>query len=273
MPEETTADLFPVPELFVPVPGDGAAPPADVRPVFVPEGEDEHFAFRSRDLGPCGRMTGDILVLMVFVSTPAHRWTPAKRKEAETMTASSIRFLKAQARRYDVNLSLSAAYFETSVPMEFTEIGKFNLWYSYLMKNYFHADSMAQLHRYYENRLHKSDTPVVFLFTNENRSFAVNASTKNAPWNEEFCMIFCDSDLQQLELAHELCHQYGAVDLYDYSGEGVAAAAKRIFPGSVMLRVHGSGVEVDDLTAYLLGWTDKLSLKAKLLLAATRGKR
>ena len=53
-------------------------------------------------------------------------------------------------------------------------------------------------------------------------------------------------------------HQYGAVDLYDLSSEGVEEISEQIFPDSVMLRQEGT--EIDELTAYLIGWIDDPSV-------------
>jgi hypothetical protein len=71
-------------------------------------------------------------------------------------------------------------------------------------------------------------------------------------------------------LTHELYHLYGAIDYYDYDGEGVAKAASKYFPKSVMAC---AGNSIDDLTAYILGWTDTLSKKANKFLEAIDGLR
>ena len=272
MPDERDFPGRPVPELYIPAEG---APPAapDPLPAPLPDGEGLHFALRSRDRGPCGRMTGDVMVLMVYVSTPKYPWNEKKEKEVVAKCWRSLWFLEKQAARYHAPLKFSIGCFETSIPMELADTKNYMEWYRYILKNFFSSSNMPELQTYYEQKLNKTDTPVVFLFTNEDRSCAVNSSTNYPNWQEEFCMLFFDGDFRDLELAHELCHQYGAVDLYDYKEEGIAAATRRIFPHSVMLTVTDPLNEVDPLTAYLMGWTDTVSPAAKKLLAEIRDKR
>ena len=69
-------------------------------------------------------------------------------------------------------------------------------------------------------------------------------------------------------LTHELFHQFGAIDLYNQ--EGVEKVALKYFPNSDMLTVSHV---IDDLTAYLVGWTDTLSAKAQKFLKETEGLR
>ena len=107
--------------------------------------------------------------------------------------------------------------------------------------------------------------PMEYSRTNLNRYYHILKNT-----NEEFSVFFCDTDMHYNYLTHELFPQYGAVDYYDYSNEGIERVAKKFFSNSPMLTVTR---EVDELTAYLIGRTETLSLKSGLFLAATVGRR
>ena len=71
-------------------------------------------------------------------------------------------------------------------------------------------------------------------------------------------------------MAHELLHLFGAIDLYDYDNEGVRAIAEQFFPDSVMMKPT---YVIDELTAYLIGWTKQPSPKVLQFLARTKGLR
>jgi hypothetical protein len=92
------------------------------------------------------------------------------------------------------------------------------------------------------------------------RGHARPCSSVNPYWTDEFCVIFCDTDMHDNYLTHEVLHLYGAIDLYDYhEGEGVQRVSEKYFPNSDML---GVSHEVDELTAYLVGWMDDLTWDA-----------
>jgi len=71
----------------------------------------------------------------------------------------------------------------------------------------------------------------------------------------ECCFLFSGS----YALRHEVCHVFGAADLY-YTSE-MTNLAKQYFTDSIM--VDSLSNHIDDLTAYLIGWTDTLSYSAQ----------
>ena len=104
----------------------------------------------------------------------------------------------------------------------------------------------------------------VFLFKKEAVSFASCVCSGNAPE-----AVFMYGKLH-FSVLHELLHLFGAVDLF--YPPPVTKEAVRLFPHSVMYNGADPDCrELDDLTRYLIGWTDQTSPKAMALLRAGAG--
>jgi len=78
----------------------------------------------------------------------------------------------------------------------------------------------------------------------------------------DIAIIYCRStygiSTDQYVISHEMLHQFGAWDLYfgTSQSEEQAAKAKELYPHSVMISTHRNkaDLEVDDLTAWRVGW-------------------
>ena len=246
-------------------------------PFSAVKGQGLHWVEMRRDLGPAAKLVGDIQLLLVFVSTPEHPWSEEEITNFFNIVHTSKDFILDEAERYGVPLSLSAQYFEASIPYEFdgSDLSNIDLsWYWYLVKNYFHTDGMVSMHEAYEERFGKDNTPFLFIFNTPYRNITYSADLLFPNWQEEFSIYYGQQPLRDNLIVHELMHQYGAVDLYDLSSEGVEEISEQIFPDSVMLRQEGT--EIDELTAYLIGWIDdpsELSDDALFFLTLTDGLR
>ena len=227
----------------------------------------EHFALRSRDVGACRKLLGNIRAIVVIVNTPQHPWTQAKRDELNRVSWSSVEYMNKNAQTYHANAHFDFCYLEYTLSGEYDE----NLnWYWEILHDYFHLNSMQEIQDYYTSPADVDEAPVLFMFNSWALSHTYTAYTDYPGWNEEFCVIFCDTKMNDNYLTHELYHQYGAIDLYDYHNEGIYALSRKYFPNSVM---RCEGVEMDDLNAYLIGWTDTLSDKAQRFLKESEGMR
>lgn len=228
-----------------------------------------HFALRGKNRGPSATLKGNVEIIVVRVSTPQHPWTKEQEERLYKVCRSSVDIMNSEARRYGAKLNLSCAYLDVRIPMEFSR-DRNPGWYNWIMRNIFHKESMRALQAHWEAERKKDDTPVMFMFNSWDKSATFLSSTDFPTWDEEYSYIFCDTQMHDNYLTHELLHQYGAIDYYDYANEGVAEVAKKYFPNSDMLTVSH---EIDELTAYLIGWTDELSPKARAFLKETEGKR
>ena len=229
--------------------------------------EKTHFALTARDCGPCKKLLGNVEILLVFVDTPAHPWTQKQKDAVFRVSWSSIDHMHKNAKKYNANLHLTFSYLEFSVSTEFSSD---LAWYWEIIHNVYHENSITQVNARYRRDLGVDDAPMIFLFNSWDLSHTYVCYNDYPGWDEEFCVIFCDTKMNDNYLTHELYHQYGAIDLYDYHGEGIQRLANRYFPNNVMAC---TGVSLDDLSAYLIGFTDKLSDKAKEFLSKIDGKR
>ena len=233
-------------------------------PLFCTGALGEHFALRSRNVGPCGKLLGKVEVLVVFVSTPLHPWTEQKKQEVYRISDSSLNFMRKNAQQYHANVNFDhVGYLDFTVSSE-AGLGGSDDWYWEIIHNVYQENSIAQVYDRYRHDQGVDEAPMIFMFNSWDRSYT------SCGHSEEYCVIFCDTEMHDNYLTHELYHLYGAIDYYDYNGEGVESVAKKHFPNNVMA---GTGSEVDDLTAYLLGWTDTLSSKANQFLRETEGRR
>ena len=230
-------------------------------------GQKEHFALRARDCGPCDKLLGDAYIILAFVSTPQHPWTQTMKDRVGSVSRSSIAIMESEAKRYGARLSLQLGILDFSVPYEY---GKDKQWYKYILDQNYDPPVIAEALDYYRGYLNVDTVAMIFLFNSWDRSYTTCTSRDYPNYSDEYCVIFCDTDMHDNYLTHEVLHLYGAIDYYDYDGEGVQKAAYKYFPDSDMM--YPSHV-VDELTAYLIGWTDTLTYKARAFLAETEGLR
>lgn len=231
---------------------------------FCTNATGEHFALRSRNVGPCGKLLGKVEVIVVFVNTPQHPWTDKKKQEVYRISDSSLNYMRKNAKQYRANVNFDhVGYLEFTVSSEAGFDGGDD-WYWEIIHNVYHENSIAQVYDRYRHDDGVDEAPMIFMFNSWDRSYT------SCGYSEEYCVIFCDTKMHNNYLTHELYHLYGAIDYYDYNGEGVEKIAKKYFPQNVMAC---TGTNVDDLTAYILGWTDTLSRKAQKFLQETEGMR
>ena len=227
-------------------------------------GADGSFVEKAKNVGQCKQLIGDVEILLVFVSTPLHPWTQKQKNAVNAVSFSSVDIMMAEAKRYGADLNLCFGGLDFSIPYEYNKDLK---WYYYILENYFGVASIVDVYNAYRKSLNKDETPIIFLFNSWDVSHTYCSSVDYKGWNEEFCVIFCDTDMHDNYLTHEVMHLYGAIDLYDYCNEGVQRVAEQYFPNSDMLTVSH---EIDELTAYLIGWVKSPSYRAQMFIDETR---
>ncbi|MBR0508632.1 MAG: hypothetical protein IJJ85_00800 [Clostridia bacterium] len=233
----------------------------------------DHFAMRGKNLGPSKTLTGKVELLLVYVSTPQCPWTQEQKDKVHAVSASSVRYMQQEAARYGADLELKIGEFDCDIPLEippFQMTGISTRWYDATLDALFQMHSMDDVQRHYEAKLHMDDTPFLFMFNSWDRSFTINAKNPANESKEEYSVFFCDTDMHDNYLTHELLHQYGAIDYYDYDNEGVKALADKYFPDSLMDEPSHT---IDPLTAYLIGWTDELTPDCIRFLDESQGLR
>ncbi len=222
---------------------------------------ENHAFFREVNQGPCRRMRGNVFVEMVFVEDQVNSWTKEEIDAFFPVYKRAVKGLCKQAQASGVELS-------------FTTVISRHRWQGKLDPNRFYADTLPRLkmdyyrslgygsaEQYTAERKRKYRGDEVAMFFVLERSFRAYACNGE---DVEFCVMTNEND--EHAVAHELLHLFGAADLYyPYQVYGLT---KEYFPNSIMCT--STGMEVDPLTRYLVGWDRKPAPKAEEYLFKVR---
>lgn len=221
----------------------------------------DHCYMSRRDYGSSRTLTGDVKLLLVFVNDSSSSWSEGEISNFFNAVYRDCDDLERQAAEWGTYLNFEYGYFEVTVPQS-----EENRSFNYLMEDFFHRTDhdLDALENYYETQSGADDAPLLFVYNREGRSNCYVGSRENN-WMNEYPTYYAKSMGSELSITHELLHLYGASDYY----YPVLAdeTADRYFPNASM-RVGGT--EVDDLTAYIIGWTDYLTDTAQWFLYDTR---
>lgn len=211
-----------------------------------------NFFLAGRDAGASRRLRGKVALLAVFLKRRPEDWPEARKQAFFRAINESQSFLKSEAGKYHVPLETTGYHFEVDVPADAEPKDGFRL-----IKDYFQAEDMESLQKSYEKMLHVDEAVFLLLFDFDGRSFAMKQDKCDPNPRQELSVVFfVGDDEEELSFAitHELLHQFGAVDFY--FPRRVKEAAAQYLPDNVM---RSRCYVVDDLTAYLVGWREKLS--------------
>lgn len=221
----------------------------------IPAEYASHYYLGFMESGYCEEMTGDIVIYFLYVNDPDSSWTEEEKAEAEEELINALSTLKSEAATYGVDLALRAAFNTVSIDVEFQKNSKG--WQEEAMRQ---AELQAAYkdQRKLEEAFGADQVPVVFLVDEDGRSYA---SVREISSGFESVTIL---QKDYYAIRHELCHVFGARDLY-FPRETVEAA-NLYLPNAIMNDSHG---DVDALTAFAIGWLDTLTPEAKAFLDAT----
>ena len=217
---------------------------------------------RFKDRGSCRALRGSVAVCAVFVQEPGNVWTEAEIREQQTAQTEALQYLLRQARVYGVPLR-----FRQTVRRMDTQ----RVWAYGDTQNFVAAYIKSEGKRSFRECIAAlsaaagtEQAAFVFLFKKEAVSFASCAYSGDEPE-----AVFMYGKLH-FSVLHELLHLFGAVDLY--YPQPVAKEVSRLFPNSAMFGdASPDRRALDDLTLYLIGWTDRISAGAQALLNAGAG--
>ena len=218
----------------------------------VPGELEEHAFLQSRDLGPCGTLQGDVAATVVFVRDSGSGWTPEEQEAYLRHISAEIEDISHDAalwgRELDLTLDVRECTISGSVAADDAD--------AFLDAILAAAGlPLDGFHSQLEKELDTDQAAVVFVLNKPGRASARMGS------QEEYCFLFEDP----ASFRHELYHLFGAEDLY-YPAE-VTDPARECFTESIMLGDDSD--KVDDLTAYLMGWSNSLSENALAFLNQT----
>lgn len=219
----------------------------------MPDSNAGKWALHAKNEGPCTRLLGKQMIIFIFVSTPKAIWSENAISDFFNVHANkTVTNLQRQAAKYGRSLQLQLRYFHQTLDHEVkaTDYALF----SEVFQKQFHNEDLPHLCEYYTQHFGIDGVGFALVLREGGRSFARSCHTEQAFRNEHVVLrIGRDASNVENTIMHELLHLYGAIDLY--YPEKVAQAAATYYPNSVMY--NPAHAEVDGLTAYLIGWTDK----------------
>ena len=205
-----------------------------------------HYALDARNFGPNRKLQGNVMLYCIFVEQGSNTWSEDEMKEMYAGLWKDTAYIEKQAASYGVDVKFSSMYEKVSVPAGEDD------WYGYLMDNRYNnpAHDLLEVQGYFEKLYCVDSMPFLFYFNVDGRCFCYQ-STRSSGWMNELAVYYPSTMSEDRSIAHELYHLYGAIDLY--YPKVVKEAAQKRFSKSAMI---GGCRDIDELTAYLIGWTD-----------------
>lgn len=225
----------------------------------IPEELTDHVFLNARAAGISSKLVGDVRVIVIFVTNPSSSWTYEEMTKVQTGHEAMTAEILAEAASYGVSLNLSMEYHLATVDMELPDDDT-DAWADTTLASVGLPPSTtasADLEAEYG----VDEAPILFYLNHSGRAYALPYQHGD---HSEYAFFF-NADEGAVRYRHELYHLFGAKDFY-YPAE-VTSAAENYFPNSTML-VSEEAV-TDDLTAYLIGWTDTPSDSALAFLNDT----
>ena len=218
----------------------------------------DHFYLKGRGAGASKALRGRVAVVTVYARRSPKDWGPAMQAKLRSARQAAGELLVAEAARYGVKLELKFYRAEVNLP---ADADPKKLCYLHV-KEAFQNRTMEELQAHYEKTLNVDEAVLLLAVESPGRSYA-SMAWQGFQWKgadlPEMSTVLLRPDTTAHHacylVAHELLHQFGAMDYY--FPEEVATWAKRYFKDSIM--GVGDGMAVDDLTAYLVGWKDTVS--------------
>ncbi len=225
----------------------------------IPEELTDHVFLNARAAGISSKLVGDVRVIVIFVTNPSSSWTYEEMTEVKTGHEAMTAEILAEAASYGVSLNLSMEYHLATVDMELPDDDT-DAWADAALASV-GLPSSATASADLEAQYGVDEAPILFYLNHSGRAYALPYQHGD---HSEYAFFF-NADEGAVRYRHELYHLFGAKDFY-YPAE-VTSAAENYFPNSTML-VSEEAV-TDDLTAYLIGWTDTPSDSALAFLNDT----
>lgn len=227
------------------------------RPEIDPAVKNNYY-LGGKNCGACRALRGKVGIFTCFLITDPADFSEKTRQQYYGVMNEAVRWLETEAKKRGASLEL--------VPYQFTiETGPLKPgWLGFhTIKNYFNATSMEALQKHYEQKMGLDDVVFLLAVDKQDRSYAYQQE-RGTPVNECSTIFRDRNGYHMFTIIHELLHQFGAADLY--FPDRVHTVARRCGLAGVMT---GESFAMDDLTAYLVGWSDTVSHKAYQFLKET----
>lgn len=223
----------------------------------------DNFFLKSRNIGASRKLKGDIEIIVCFMKKRPTDFTDSSKAQFTKGLYTACNWLKSEAESYGAKLTFKYRFYVIDTPIDANPSCGYEL-----IREFFNGQgiSMDQLQNRYENMSGSDESPFILVFDEISRSFAHKQPAQHIIKHED-SIIYKNSNNQfhWSTIAHELLHQFGAIDYY-YPQE-VVDYAKRYIKNSIM----GVGAQnaLDDLSAYLVGIKDTISAASYHFLSET----
>ena len=209
--------------------------------------------------GFCEEMTGTMMVTIVFLSDSISSWDTASIAAAKEQFDQDLPKLESNAETYGAQLDVQITYLESKILQAQDKSDASLFWAKSALDKHGIGKGIKDA-TYLENHYNADSAPVVFVLNREGRAYAV--TTTDASDTFEYVVMYSSA---LTSIRHELCHLHGAMDFY-FPQETVEASNQYLSNSIMLESVNGI---VDELTAYVIGWTDTLLPNAEAFLRAT----
>jgi len=230
-----------------------------------PKAETDYKEYRShvfllrRSKGVCDRLTGKVMLNVIFTDEPESRWTDGEMDAFKSGMDEATHLLNEDAAKYGAELEISCNFLRGKAIYN-VDFDNYDAWSKDALKES-DQPSLNRLVSELKKNHGVDEAPVFFAVNRDGRSFAVSSGENNG---DEYAILYrTESDYR-----HETMHLFGSKDYY--FPKEVQACAETYLPGSIMNTADGDTPQtMDPLTAYTVGWTETLTDEAKAFLNET----
>lgn len=231
------------------------------KPVDITEPENElpdisqyegHFALAGKGKGCSVSLKGNVCLVGFLINDRSSAWTKEDEEQMKEVLQNAAFMLKEKSGLTDNRLKVTCAFDSVVIQYKYEKENFHNVVKDVLKQYGF--DNAAAYQAHYKKKFKKAEAPIIFFVNRSFRSFALRDDSDKANRNTNeysFVSVTENKDNCIRSLIHEIMHQFGAIDYY--LPERVKEAAEQFFPDSIM----NNGLEIDDLTRYVIGWDEK----------------
>ena len=228
-------------------------PQSDTEISAVPDNLKSSSYLENRGVGACNKLLGEVHVTVIFVEDSKSKWNETDKADFKTEAEATFSRMESDAKAFGKTLNLESDYRNTKVSVPFIH-AEFENWADTVLAS-LDMSAYSDVNLSLEREFGCDEAVVIFALNYKGRSFTANSE------NAEYTIIFADAPA----IYHEMCHVFGAEDLY-YPDE-VEKIAEKYINNSIMYNCYEG--EVDDFTAYIIGWQDTLTENAESFLENT----
>lgn len=224
--------------------------------------------------GSAYALSGKIYTLSCFVSGPDDEWTYDEKLAMLALLSESQEWIKKQALTYDQSVDFGESGnfgLKDDIELPYIERGTASGnesvdWVSKVLYTVGYKSTL-DLVAWVKNNTQAAYLQVIIFVKGQGNGYAMAYSDDmdKEKYYVEGAVLYekynGNGNLASSSIAHEILHLHGACDLYQTFEQTKAneEKARKLFPNSIMLRTSYdiNELNVDSLTAWLIGWNDQ----------------